>query len=292
MLARVRAASLNALDWRSMRASPFLVRFIGGLRKPKDPRVGADFSGVVESIGKGVKGLRPGDEVFGLTDGAFGEFVAAKETRIAIKPTKVSFEAAASLPIAGFTALQALRDTAHLQRGQSVLVNGAGGGVGTFAVQIAKWLGAEVTAVSRAANREVLRSIGAEHFMDYTEQDFTRGGRHYDVIIDLHPTHSVSQYRRVLTPNGVCVSVGYGGMLRLIGLVLRGKLVRKARGQRVAFMVAKPNLADLRLLGGLVDSGAVTPVIEHRYPLEGLPEAIGLLESGSARGKILVSVEG
>jgi NADPH:quinone reductase-like Zn-dependent oxidoreductase len=292
VVVRVRASSVNALDWRSVRASPFLVRLAGGLRKPKDPSLGADVSGVVEALGKNANEFHRGDEVFGLAHGAFGEYASAAERGLILKPAKVPFEAAAVLPIAGFTALQALRDTGQLRRGQSVLINGAGGGVGTFAVQIAKSFGAEVTAVSRSENLDLLRSMGADHVIDYGRQDFTRAAQQYDLILDTHPSHSTAAYKRVLTPGGICVVVGFAGMLRLISLVIRTKLWSKSRGRRVAFMMAKPNKKDLTLLAELVESGQLVPTIDRRYSLAEVPESIRYMESGNARGKIVITIGG
>jgi len=290
VLVKVHAASVNALDWRTVAAKPFLVRLVGGLRRPKRPRLGTDVAGVVEALGKGATEFHPGDEVFGLAYGAFGEYVSAAENEIVRKPAKTSFETAAAVPIAGFTALQALRDTARIQPGQKVLVNGAGGGVGTLAVQIAKSFGAEVTATSNPQNLELLRSIGADHVIDYSKEDFTRSAPRYDVILDMHPSHSIGDYKRVLNPQGIAVMIGFGGMFRLISVALRAKLFSKTKGKRVVFMGAKPNKKDLGVLGNLLESGTLAPVIERRFALTEVPEALRLVESGQARGKVVITV--
>lgn len=289
VLVEVRAASVNALDWRVVRASPFLVRFVGGFLRPKMPRVGSDMAGRVEVVGAGVSEFRPGDEVFGLAYGAFGEYAIAKPDRLARKPASASFESAAALPIAGVTALQAIRDAAHLAPGQRVLVNGAGGGVGTFAVQIAKAFGAEVTAVTSAPNLEFVRSIGADHVLDYAQTDFTRDGRRYDLVLDLHPTRSASAYKRALTPGGICIVLGFGGVLRLLALVVRGRFARRG-GQRVTFLVAKPSKAELEALKDLVESGKIVPAIDRRFALSQVPEALRYVATGKARGKVVITV--
>ncbi len=290
VLVKVHAASVNALDWRKSSGSPFLVRLVEGLRKPKRPRLGVDVSGVVEALGRGAQEFHVGDEVFGIAYGAFGEYVSAAESEIVLKPSRTSFESAAAVPIAAITALQSLRDTAGLRPGQRVLVNGAGGGVGTFAVQIAKALGAEVTAVSSAPNLELLRSIGADHVLDYAQVDFTRGEQHYDVILDLHPSHSNSDYKRVLNPEGICIPVGFGGMWHLISVALRSSFASKTHGKRVRLMIAKPNKKDLGVLRDLLDAGKIVPVIDRRYPLDQAREGIRYLQTGRARGKVIVSV--
>ncbi|MCI4350455.1 MAG: NAD(P)-dependent alcohol dehydrogenase [Thermoplasmata archaeon] len=288
VLVQVRAASVNALDWRKVRGAPFAVRFVEGLTKPKRPRLGVDFAGVVEAQGRGATEFHPGDEVFGIAYGAFGEYVSAAEREIVLKPANVSFEAAAAVPIAGVTALQGLRDIGQVRAGDSVLVNGAGGGVGTFAVQIAKALGAEVTAVSSTGNLELLRSIGADHVLDYTREDFAAGGPRFDRILDMHPTHSVSAFKRALNPDGICVTIGFGGMLGLMAVALRGKMASKTHGKRIRFFVAKPNKKDLGVLKEFLEAGKIRPVIDRRYPLAEVPAAIRYVEEGHARGKVII----
>jgi len=290
VLVRVQAASVNALDWRTVRAKPFLVRTSQGFRRPKRPRLGVDMAGVVETLGKNATEFHVGDEVFGVAYGAFGEYVSAAEKEIVLKPAKVSYEAAAAVPIAGLTALQALRDTARVQPGQKVLINGAGGGVGTFAVQIARSFGAEVTATSSPENLDLLRSIGADHVIDYSREDFTKGGHQYDVILDMHPAHSTSAYKRVLSPQGIGVMVGFGGMFRLISVALRAKISSKSQGKRVVIMMAKPDKQDLGVLRDLLESGRLVPVIDRRFTLTEVPAALERVESGHARGKVVISV--
>ena len=292
VLVRVRASSVNALDWHVVRGSPVLVRLTGGLRRPKRPRVGSDFAGVVEAVGPNATEFHVGEEVFGVAYGSFGEYVSAAESEIVLKPGAVSDEAAASLPIAASTALQALRDLGQVRPGQKVLINGAAGGVGTFAVQLAKHFGAEVTAVTSAGNLELVRSLGADRAIDYDQEDFTRGAVRYDLILDLHPNRPSRAYRRVLGPQGTCVVLGFGGLLRLAGLVVRARLSSKTKRPRVVFMVAKIRKADLKALGELVGSGAFAPVIDRRYPLAQVPEALEYVEAGHARGKVVISLEG
>lgn len=290
VLVKVYAASANALDWRRVRGSPFLVRMIEGLRRPKRPRLGVDVAGRVEALGKGASEFHVGDDVFGLAQGAFAEYVAAEESEIVLKPPSVSYEAAAASGIAAITALQAIRDRGKVRPGLRVLVNGAGGGVGTFAVQVAKAYGAEVTAVSAAGNFAQLRSIGADHLVDYDREDFTRSGQRYDVILDMHPTQPISGYVRALNPAGVCITLGFGGILRLIAVSLRGKIVSWTRGKTITFMVAKPTKKDLESLRDLLASGKLVPVIDRRYTLAGVPNAIRYLETGHARGKLVITV--
>ncbi len=290
VLVRVRAASLNAMDWHLMRGSPFLVRLTGGLLHPKDPRVGVDFSGTVESIGNGVTEFRPGDEVFGGASGSCGEYVTADAHRVVLKPPFLSHEAAASLPLASITAIQALRDSGHLRPGERVLINGAGGGVGTFAVQIAKALGAHVTASTTPENAAMVRSIGADEVFDYTREDFARGGERFDVILDTAPRHSVSAYKRALRPGGRCVIVGWGGTFRLVALLLRGKMTRTSAGKRVGMFVAKRTREDLLAVRELAIEGKVVPVLDRQFTLSEAPEAMRYLETETARGKIVVSL--
>src|SRR6266704_6989888 len=229
ILVKIHAASANPLDWHLMRGAPFFVRLAGGLRKPKDPRLGADIAGRVESVGNNVTQFQPGDEVFGAWTGSFAEHAAVPENRVALKPTNSSFEEAAAVPVAAITALQGLRDTGHIHTGQKVLINGASGGVGTFAVQLAKAFGVEVTGVCSTRNLDIVRSIGADHVIDYTKEDFARNGQHYDLIFDAVGNRSVSAYRRALNPNGTCVVAGFSGLPRLFEHMVVGPLRSKDR---------------------------------------------------------------
>jgi NADPH:quinone reductase-like Zn-dependent oxidoreductase len=285
VLVKVHAASVNSLDWRRMRAVPFLVRTGGGWLKPKDIRIGADIAGVVEAVGSEVKQFRPGDAVFGdVTAGAFAEYVCAKEKYIAIKPESVIFEAAASAPVAALTALQGLRDHGKIQAGQQVLVNGASGGVGTFAVQIAKSFGAEVTGVCRTRNLDMVRSLGADHVVDYTREDFTRSGKQYDLIFDVAANHSIFGYRRALKSNGICVVAGFTTMAHLFHVMLLGGGKIKSMGS------AKVDTNDLAVIGEFLESGKVVPVIDRIYPLSETAKALRHFEEEHARGKIIISV--
>ena len=292
VLVKVHAASLNALDWRRMRGAPFVVRLIEGIRKPKRPRLGTDMAGTVEALGKGATEFHVGDEVFGVAYGAFAEYVSAAEREIALKPSNVSFESAATAGVAAFTALQALRDKGQVRAGTKLLINGAGGGVGTFAIQIAKSLGAEVRAMTRQANLEMVRSIGADHVLDYAKEDFAAGGRQFDVILDIHPRRSISQYKQALTPGGTAITVGFGGLSQLLAIALRAKLTSKGTGRRVVFHVAKPNKKDFEILAGLLRDGKVVPVIDRRYSLDQVADAVRHLESESASGKIVLTLIG
>jgi NADPH:quinone reductase-like Zn-dependent oxidoreductase len=295
LLVKVHAASLNPLDWHYMSGTPYLVRLDAGVGAPKDPRMGVDFSGTVEAVGKSVQHFKVGDQVFGGRDGAFGEYVTVRESRaVVVMPQGVSFEQAASLPIAAITALQALRDKGKLRAGQKVLINGASGGVGTFSVQLAKWLGGEVTGVCSTKNLELVRSLGADHVIDYTREDFTRGAERYDLVIDNVGTHPLLDYRRVMTPHGTLVLVGGGNsrgeMLGGLTIVLKGLLLNPFVSQRIEPFLAELNPRDLSLLAGLIQQGKLKPVIDRRYPLAQLPEAMSYLEAGHARGKVVIDV--
>jgi NADPH:quinone reductase-like Zn-dependent oxidoreductase len=295
LLVRVHAASVNPLDWHYMTGSPYIMRLTAGFGAPKDPRTGVDFAGTVEAVGQKVTRFKPGDEVFGGRDGAFGEYVTVREQRaVALKPSNVSFAQAAAVPIAGITALQALRDQAHVHAGQKVLINGASGGVGTFAVQIAKSFGAEVTGVCSTRNLDMVRSIGADHVIDYTREDFTKGAQHYDVIVDNVGTHSVLDYKRVLTPGGVYVIVGStapGNWVGWLELPLAAKMLSLFSSQQLGMMLAELNQQDLNVLGELMQSGKLTPVIDRSYPLSEVPAAIRYLQAGHARGKVVITVD-
>ena len=294
VLIQIRAASLNAMDWHFMKGRPPIARLFLGLRRPKLNRPGVDLAGRVEAVGAGVTQFKPGDDVFGLGRGSLAEYVCTTESRLATKPASVSFEEAAAIPVAGLTALQGVRDHGRIQPGQRVLVNGAAGGVGTFAVQVAKSFGADVTGVCSARNVELVRAIGADRVVDYNLADFTRSGERYDLIFDLVANHSFSACRRVLTPRGTMVVAGGGGsdghaFGRRLVRMLTGALISRFTGQRMAFFVARPTQADLVTLGGLLESRKVTSVIDSRHRLSETSEAFRRLAGGHARGKIVVA---
>ena len=292
VLVRVAATSVNPLDWHLMRGLPLFLRLMTGVRRPKSSRPGADVAGYVEAVGANITELRPGDEVFGGCDGAFAEYVCGKERHFVPKPARLTFEQAAAIPVAGCTALQALRDVGKVQPGQRVLINGAAGGVGTFAVQIAKAFGADVTGVCSTRNLEMVRSIGADTVVDYTVEDFTRTGARYDVIVDNVGNRSLSALRRAMTAKGTLVIVGGGGG-RLLGpmtQMLKARVLSRFVGQRLLMFVATLNKEDLLVLKELIDAGKVTPVVDRTYPLSEAPEAIRYLETRHARGKVVVTV--
>ena len=289
VLIKVIAASANPLDWHRMRGEPFLARMGEGLRKPKNQKLGADVAGRVESVGKNVTEFRPGDEVFGVCSGAFAEYALAGPGKLALKPANLSFEAAAAVPVAAFTALQGLRDTGQIQAGQKVLVNGASGGVGTFAVQIAKAFGAEVTGVCSTSKLDMVRSIGADHIVDYTREDFTRNGQHYDLIYDAVGNRSVFAYRRALRSRGKCVIAGFTSLPRLLEYMILGSLVSKSRGKQIIGQgMASTAPENLLAIKELLETGKVVPVIDRCYPLSETAEAIRYLETGHARGKVII----
>lgn len=293
VLVEVHAASINALDWHLARGVPVFLRAMEAIGAPKHRVRGVDLAGRVAAVGKGVKRFREGDEVFGGADGSFAEFVVTSEKRLALKPAGVTFEQAATLHVAGLTALQGLRDRARLRAGQRVLVNGAGGGVGTFAVQIAKWLGAHVTAVTRAVSLEQVRSIGADEVIDHGAEDFTRRGERWDVLFDVGGNHPFRRCRRVLAPDGILLAIG-GPAGRVLApasrLLNAAALSAITRRRRVSPFVAKSDPEDLALLAELVERGAIAPVIERRYPLDETAEALRHLATGPARGKLVVNV--
>jgi NADPH:quinone reductase-like Zn-dependent oxidoreductase len=299
LLVRVRAASVNPLDWHYIEGTPYFMRAMGvGMRKPKDTRLGVDFAGIVEAVGKNVTKFKPGDEVFGGRTGAFADYVCVRESRaVALKPANISFEQAASVPIAAITALQGVRDKGKVQLGQKVLINGASGGVGTFAVQIAKSYGADVTGVCSTRNLDMVRSLGADHVIDYTKEDFTKGDQRYDVILDNVANRSLSECRRVLKPNGIYVLIGGGGANegRWLGPgmthALKAMFLSKFVSQKMGMMLAELNHDDLAFLAELMQSGKVTPVIDRTYKLSDLADAIRYLEQGHARGKVVIAVE-
>lgn len=294
LLVRVRTSSVNALEWHAVTGRPLLVRLAGGLRRPKEKALGTDFAGIVEAVGDRVTGFKPGDEVFGGRIGAYAQYLCVRADRsVVLKPANLTFEEAASVPVAGVTALQALRDKGQLQPGWKVLINGASGGVGTYAVQIAKVLGAEVTAVCSTANMETARRIGADRVIDYTKEDFTRDGERYQLMIDVSGTRSWADCRRVLTDNGTCVIVGspddgfvLGPLKHLVAMSL-GAVSSK---QRVVTLFATITKDSLQTLKEMLESGKVTPVIDRSYELSRLAEALAYLGEGHARGKIVVTL--
>jgi NADPH:quinone reductase-like Zn-dependent oxidoreductase len=293
VLVRVRATSLNAVDWYGFRGRPYIARPLMGLRKPKTGELGSDFAGVVEALGEGVDGFASGDEVYGREGGAFAEYVVASRA-VERKPANLSFEQAAAVPIAGLTALQGLRDHGAVQPRQRVLINGAAGGVGVFAVQIAKALGAEVHAVCSERNVEQAKELGADRVFDYVREDFSRSSARYDVVFDNAGNRSWLSMRRVLAPNGTVVLVGGPRRKRLLGPlghVLRIKFLAKVGGRKAVFFVAKPNRDDLATLRDLIEAGRVKVVIERRYELAQIDEAMRGMNDGHARAKIVVTVD-
>ena len=297
VLVRVRAASINPVDGHMMRGS-WLMRPMSGMRKPKNTRFGTDFSGVVEAVGKDVTSVKPGDEVFGAKNGAVAEYVCVKAERaIVMKPNNVTFEQAGSVAVAGLTALQGLRDKGRIQAGQKVLVNGASGGVGTFAVQIAKAFGAEVSGVCSTRNVDLVKSIGADHVIDYTKEDFTKTDQRYDMIYDLVGNHSFSERRNILKSNGICVLAGVGGaglhpgmwgrVLGNFATVFRSKFT----SQKFVFYIAKLSKDDLNVLRDLMQSGKVAPVIDRTYKMSETQAALRYLEEGHAHGKVVITTE-
>jgi len=271
VLVKVHAASVNPLDWHYMQGKPYIMRAMAGVGKPDSILMGADFAGTIETVGKNVTRFKPGDEVFGDRDGAFGEYVSVRENgAIASKPSNMTMEQAAAVPVAGITALQALRDKGKLQSGQKVLINGASGGVGTFAVQIAKTYGADVTGVCSTKNVEMVKSLGADHVIDYTKEDFTQGSVRYDLIIDNVGSHTLSEYRHVLKPNGALVSVGGPSDNSWLGPLttsVKAYFVSPFVSQKLIFMLAQANKDDLNVLRDLMQAGKLTPVIDRRYTL-------------------------
>lgn len=295
ILVKVYAVATNPLDWRTMRADPFLARLENGLMKPKVTILGADIAGKVEAVGKDVTQFQPGDEVFGSNFqkglGGFAEYVCMKEAVLALKPKNVSFEAAAAVPVAALTALQGLRDKGQIQSGQKVLINGASGGVGTFAIQIAKAYGAEVTGVCSTRNLELVRGIGADHVIDYTKEDFTRSSQRYDLIFDAVGNHSVSDYQRALQPTGRCVVAGFTSFSLLVQIALWGALISQFGSKKVGMMGnVQPNQKDLVVMKELMEAGRVIPVMDKTYPLSETAEAIRYLEQKHVRGKVVISV--
>ena len=291
VLLRVHAASVNALDWRMLRGSPYAARpMMGGVRRPKSTLRGRDVAGVVEAVGAGVTDLKPGDEVFGVCGGAFADFTTALAASLAPKPAWLTFEQAAAIPIAGVTALQALRDRGRVKPGEKVLVNGAAGGVGTFTVQVAKALGADVTAVCSTRNVELVRSLGADRVVDYTAEDFSRSGTRYDLIVDNVSSRPLRTMRRVLAPKGRLVVVGgHGDVLGPLWRLAAAFVLDKVVSNDLIVFIADVNRDDLLVLAGLAEDGRLTPAIERTYPLAEVPDAIRYVETGHARAKVVVT---
>jgi NADPH:quinone reductase-like Zn-dependent oxidoreductase len=297
VLVHVRAASVNPVDGHTIRGG-WLMRPMSGMRKPKNTRFGTDFAGVVEAVGKNVTDFKPGDEVFGAKNGAVADYICVKAERaVVMKPSNITFEQAGSVAVAGLTALQGLRDKGHIRSGQKVLINGASGGVGTFAVQIAKAFGADVTAVCSTRNIDLVKSIGADRVIDYTKEDFTKADQRYDMLYDLVGNHSFSERRRILTPNGICVLAGIGGAgvhpgtLGRIGRNFWNAFLSNFSNQKFVFYIAKLTKDDLNVLRDLMQSGKVSPVIDRTYKIGETQAAIRYLEEGHARGKVVIVTE-
>jgi NADPH:quinone reductase-like Zn-dependent oxidoreductase len=295
VLIRVFAASVNSRDWRFMRANPFFIRLtVGGLLKPKNPILGVDAAGRVEAVGGSVRQFRPGDEVFGYLSRyggrTFAEYVCAGENEIALKPAHLSFEQAAAVPLAAITALQGLRDKGNIQPGQKVLIQGASGGVGTFAVQIAKALGAEVTGVCSTRNLEMVRSLGADHVVDYTKEDFTRNGQKYDLILAVNGYHPISDYLRALTPEGIYVVAG-GSMIQLIQAGSQGRRNSQTGSRKTYILSLVKNQKDLIFIKQLLESGKIKPIIDKCYPLNEASEALRYFEKVHPKGKVVITME-
>jgi NADPH:quinone reductase-like Zn-dependent oxidoreductase len=295
VLVRVHATSLNAYDWRMLRADPILVRLMGGgLVKPRTRIPGVDIAGKVEAVGRGCSRLQPGDAVFGevlRTSGGCAEYAVASEDALAPMPSNLSFEQASAVPMAGVTALQGLRDAGRVQPGQKVLINGASGGVGTFAVQLAKHFGAEVTAVCSTGNMEMVRSLGADHAIDYRETDFTRSGQEYDLILGVNGYHSLPAYKRALTPRGAYIMAG-GANAQLFEAMFLAPLFSNKRGKRVGLVSARRSREDLLILKNLLEAGTITPEIDRCFPFSQAVDALWYLDAGHAKGKVVVTVAG
>ena len=294
VLVRVRAASVNPLDWHLLRGLPYIARQSAGWRRPKRNIPGVDVAGVVEAVGRDVTGLQPGDEVFGEKTRACAEYVCGAEKLFVPRPSNLTMEQAAAIPVGGVTALQALRDKGRVQPGQKVLINGASGGVGTFAVQLATFFGAEVTGVCSTRNVELVRSLGADHVIDYTRENFTRSRQRYDLIVDNVGNHSLLALRRALAPSGTLVGVGIdptrGNWIAPIARILGAQLLSRFGGKKLGFMLAHIEREDLLFLKELIEAGKVTPVIDRCYPLREVPDAIRYLETMRARGKVVITV--
>lgn len=291
VLIKVHASSINAADYHSRRAKPVIIRpMLGGIFRPKDPRLGSDVAGRIEAVGANVKQFRPGDEVFGFTGGAFAEYACSRETSVALKPVNISFEEAAAVPVGAITALQGLRDAAKIRHGQKVLIQGASGSVGIFAVQLAKCFGAEVTAVCSTRNLDMARSLGADHVIDYTREDFTRGREQYDLIFAVNGYHSLAAYKRALRPQGRYICAG-GTMPQIFESLLLGSFVSQKGGKQLSNMgISKVNQEDLVYLAELLKTGKIKPVIDRRYPLEQIAEAFRYVEDRHPQGKVVITM--
>lgn len=296
LLVKVRAAGVNPLDWHYLRGEPYIMRMSSGIGAPTESRLGVDYAGVVEAVGKNVTTFKPGDEVFGGRTGAFADYIVVRADRSVVhKPANVSFEQAAAVPIAAITALQGLRDKGQLKAGQKVLINGASGGVGSYAVQIAKSFGAEVTGVCSTRNLELVRGIGASHVIDYTREDFTAGETRYDLIVDNVGNRSLGELRQVLTPKGRLVIIGGPSSEPFLGPMiqpLKAALLSPFVSQDLSMLMAELNPADLKILADMLENGTLTSVIDRQYTLAQVPEAIAYLETGRARGKVVISMGG
>ena len=293
VLVKVRAASVNPLDWHFMRGTPYFVRIMTGLRRPKVTRLGVDVAGQVEAVGRNVTQFKPSDEVFGTCRGAFAEYACTSESALVMKPNNVTLEQAASVPIAAFTALQGLRDKGQIQPGQRILINGAAGGVGTFAVQIAKSFGADVTGVCSTRNVDMVRSLGADRVIDYTQEDFTKSGQRYDLIFDTVGNHSLLACKRVLNPKGTYIAVGGPSSRWMIGPLasaITAPVLSRFVDRKFVTFLAKGSKEDLIVMHELMEAGKVTPVIDKRYRLSEVPEAIRYMEEGHARGKVVITL--
>ena len=289
VLLRIRAASVNPLDWHFMRGAPYILRIGAGLHKPKVTRLGVDLAGQVEAVGTNVTLFKPGDEVFGVCRGALAEYACTVEQKLALKPANLSFEDAAAVPVAAITALQGLRDKGRIQPGNKVVVDGASGGVGTFAVQIAKSFGAEVTAVCSTRNVNTARSLGADHVIDYTRENFTKSGQRYDLILAANAYHSIFDYRRALNPNGIYVMAGGGGV-QILQSIFLGPFLSLLGSKRMRLIFANINQKDLVFLKDLLEARKVVPVLDKRYPLSSAAGALRYLEEGHAQGKVIITV--
>jgi len=289
VLVEVHAASLNAADWHLLRGKPLLMRLASGLLKPKNKVLGSDIAGKVEAVGRHVRQVRRGDEVFGNVRGGFAEYACGPEDAFAPKPARLSFEEAAAVPMASIVALQALRDKGHIRPGHKVLINGASGGVGTFAVQIAKSFDAEVTGVCSTSNLDMVRSIGADHVIDYTKEDFTKNGQRYDLILAANGYHWISDYKRALGPKGTYVMSG-GSMAQFFQAMLLGPLMSISGGKKMGNLNVKINQKDLLVVKGLLDAGKVRAIIDRHFPLSQVAEAVRYLEEGHPQGKIVIGV--
>jgi len=293
VLIKIHAASINPLDWHFLRADPFFVRLMGsGLLKPKNKILGADIAGQVEAVGRSVKQFQPGDEVFGaIHSGGFAEYACAPEKVLVLKPAGMTFEEAAAVPVAALTSLQGLRDKGKIQPGQKILIHGASGGVGTFAVQMAKSFGARVTGVCSTRNLDMVRSIGADQVIDYTQDDFTKNGPCYDLILAVAGDRSIFEYTRALSPKGTLVLIGGSSVAQVFAATLLGPLISMFGGKKMGAMMTKANQQDLVLVKELLEAGKVVPVIDRRYTLSEVPEALRYLEEGHARGKVVITLE-